>query len=65
MNTGRVRITLIAAVLALGAGCASQPPAATQQAILSAEQLESMIRVEVRSIEPVDTDAIIAANDQP
>ena len=53
------------AVLALGAGCASQQPATAQRAILSAEDLESMIRVEVRSIEPVDTDAIIAANDQP
>jgi hypothetical protein len=53
------------AVLALGAGCASQQPASTQQPILSAEQLESMIRVEVRSIEQVDSEAIIAANDQP
>ena len=65
MHTGRIRITLILAVLALGAGCASQEPASTQQAILSAEDLESMIRVEIRSIEAVETDAIIAANDQP
>lgn len=65
MRTGRLRITLIMAVLALGAGCASQQPASTQQPILSAEQLESMIRVEVRSIEQVDSEAIIAANDQP
>ena len=60
MSTGRVRITLILAVLALGTGCASQP-----QAILSAAELESMIRIEVRSIEPVESDTIIAANDQP
>jgi type IV pilus biogenesis protein CpaD/CtpE len=65
MNTGRVRITLILAVLALGSGCASQQPATTQQAILSAEQLESMIRIEVRSIGPAESDAIVAANDQP
>ena len=65
MRTGRLRISLIMAVLALGAGCASQQAASTRQPILSAEQLESMIRVEVRSIEKVDSDAIIAANDQP
>ncbi len=65
MNTGRAGITLIVAALALCAGCAAQQPAATQQAILSAEQLESMIRVEMRSIEPVESDAMIAANDQP
>ena len=65
MSTGRVRITLIVAVLALGTGCASQQPASTQQAILSAAELESMIRVEVRRIEPVESDTIIAANDQP
>lgn len=51
--------------LAMGAGCATQQSASTQQPILSAEQLESMIRVEVRSIESVASDAIIAANDQP
>ena len=63
MNTGRATISLLLALAGLSAGCASTQPA--QQAILSAEQLESMIRVEVREIEPVDTDAIIAANDQP
>ena len=61
MNTGRVTISLLLVILGLTAGCASQQP----QAILSAKQLESMIRVEVRSIEPVGADAIIAANDQP
>ena len=65
MNTGRVRITLLVALLGLAAGCASQQPAATQPAILSAEQLETMIRVEVRSIEPIESEAIVAANDQP
>ena len=61
MNTGRVMISL--ALMGLTAGCASQQPA--QQAILSADQLEQMIRVEVRAIEPMYTDTIIAANDQP
>ena len=65
MNTGCARITLLLAVLALCAGCASQQSASSQRAILSADELESMIRVEVRNIEPVETDAIVAANDQP
>ena len=64
MNTGRAGILLILAVLA--SGCATQEP----DAILSASELESMIRVEVRTIEapapnaPV-AEAVIALNDQP
>ena len=65
MNTGCARITLLLAVLAVGAGCASQQSASSQRAILSAAELESMIRVEVRRIEPTDAESIIAANDQP
>ena len=60
MNTGCVRISLILAVLAVASGCASQGP----QPILSAKELDSMIRVEVRLIEPAP-ETVIAANDQP
>ena len=61
MNTGRATISLILAALALASGCASRQP----DAILSAKELESMIRVEVQIIEPAAPDAVIAANDQP
>ena len=59
MNTGRATISLLLVLAAMAGGCASQQP----DAILSAADLESMIHVEVRIIEPADT--MIAANDQP
>ena len=59
MKTGRVAISLLLAMAALVSGCAAQQPGA----ILSVEDLESMIHVEVRVIEPEDT--LLAANDQP
>ena len=61
MTTGRAKISLLLTALAIASGCASQPA----DAILSAAELESMIRVEVHVIEPETTDTYVAANDQP
>ena len=48
MRTGRAGIFLAIAILAPLAGCASNEP----RAILTAVELDSMIRVEVEAIEP-------------
>ena len=61
MNTGCVRISLLLAVLAVTSGCATSEP----QAILSAAELDAMIRVEVKTIEPREPVAVLAAVDQP
>jgi hypothetical protein len=61
MRTGRAGTFLaIAVLLALG-GCASNEP----RAILSAGELESMIRVEVELIEPERSDDNVVAALQP
>ena len=61
MRTGRAGTFLaIATLLALG-GCASNEP----RAILSAAELESMVRVEVEVIEPAGSDDNVVAALQP
>lgn len=61
MNTGRVRIAVLLVLLGLGSGCATQQPGA----ILSAADLDAMIRVEVRLVEPDESPPLLARNDQP
>ena len=61
MRTGRARSFLAIAVLAGLGGCASSEPGA----ILSAAELESMVRVEVEAIEPARADDTVVAAVQP
>ena len=58
MNTGRARIGILLTVLALCGACATQQPSA----ILSAAELDAMIRVEVSVVEPAEPLAVIARN---
>ena len=61
MRTGREKAILAIAILAALGGCAS----GEQRAILSAAELESMIRVEVVAIETERTDENVVAALQP
>ena len=61
MRTGRAGTFLAIAVLAALGGCAGNEP----RAILSAGELESMIRVEVELIEPERSDDNVVAALQP
>jgi len=55
MNTGRARIGILLTVLALCGACATQQPSA----ILSAAELDAMIRIEVSSVEPTESLAMM------
>ena len=61
MRTGRAGTFLAIAVLMALGGCASNEP----RAILSAAELESMVRVEVEIIEPARSDHNVVAALQP
>ena len=61
MRTGRAGTFLAIAVLVALGGCASNEP----RAILSAAELESMVRVEVEVIEPAGSDDNVVAALQP
>ncbi len=61
MRTGRAGTFLAIAVLMALGGCASNEP----RAILSAAELESMVRVEVEVIEPAHSDDNVVAALQP
>ena len=50
MNTTGVRLLAIFAVLAVVSGCAAAPP--DEQGIISSSELDAMISIEVRPIEP-------------
>lgn len=58
MNTGCARIGILLAVVALCSACAAQQPGA----ILSAAELDAMIRIEVSAIEPTESLAVMATN---
>lgn len=58
MSTGIGRAVLAAAILAALGGCASNTP----PAILTAGELDAMIRVEVEQLQPAQAgDAVVAA----
>jgi hypothetical protein len=59
MNTGRARIGILLTVLALCSACATQQP----RAILSAAELDAMIRIEVSVVEPIEPLAVMATNE--
>ncbi len=61
MRTGRADILLAIAILAALGGCASSEP----RAILSAAQLESMVHVQVETLEPARPDDTVVAALQP
>lgn len=61
MRTGRANIILAIALLATLGGCAGSKP----RAILSAAELESMIHVEVETLEPGRPDETVVAALQP
>ena len=63
MNTGTVRkLAVVLALAALG-GC-STTSVSDSMPILSAEQIQTMIKVEIRPVEPApDIDGLVAAAD--
>ena len=61
MRTGRAKTLLTIAILAALGGCASREP----RTILSAAELDAMIRVEVEKIEPARPDETVVAALQP
>jgi hypothetical protein len=61
MGTGSARVLLVSALLVALSGCATGAP----KAILSAAELDAMIRVEVERIEPAHADAAVVAVLQP
>jgi predicted outer membrane protein len=62
MNRFIVKLSVTAAVLALTGGCATNDaPTPDQQAMISAAEFESMIRIEVRELEPLPVDEAVAA----
>jgi hypothetical protein len=61
MSTGRARGLFLCAILAALGGCASSAP----EPIISAAELDSMIRVEVLPVEPPMNDEIAVAAVQP
>lgn len=62
MNRFIVKLSVIAAVLALMSGCATNnTPPLDQNAMITAAEFESMIRIEVRELEPLPVDEAVAA----
>jgi hypothetical protein len=61
MSTGRAGAFFIATTLMILGGCASSTP----RAILTASELDAMIRVEVEQLQPVQADDTVVAALQP
>ncbi len=61
MSTGRARAFFIATTLVILGGCASSAP----RAILTAGELDAMIRVEVVQLQPAQADDTVVAARQP
>ncbi len=61
MSTRSAGTILVAAILVALGGCASSAP----RAILTAGELDSMIRVEVEQLEPAQSDDSVVAALQP
>ena len=61
MSAGRALAFSLATILMMLVGCAGNEP----RAILSASELEAMIRVEVQQIQPAPADDAVVAALQP
>jgi hypothetical protein len=61
MSTGRAGALLVAATVMILGGCAGSEP----RAILSAGELDAMIRVQVTPVEAARADAAVVAALQP
>ena len=61
MRTGRARALLLVAMLFAIGGCATSQP----RAILSAAEIDSMIRVDVEALEPAPSEDAMVARVQP
>ena len=61
MNTRLFKLTAILAALSLLAGCATTVKTKDNNAILSAEQVQAMIHVEVRVLEPLPVEEAVAS----
>ena len=61
MSTGRAGSFLVAITLMILGGCASSTP----RAILTAGELDAMIRVEVEQVQPAQADDTVVAALQP
>ncbi len=59
MNRKQTGIVLLACMVIMTSGCATQ--GAQSETLISAAEFEEMIRIEVRDVEPMLTDEIVAA----
>ena len=61
MNATVFKLTAILAALSLLAGCATTANTKGNNAILSAEQVQAMIHVEVKVLEPLPVEEAVAS----
>ena len=63
MNRNYVKLVAILAVVFVASGCATQNAESTQDshAMISAAEFDSMIRIEVRELEPLPVEDAVAA----
>ena len=61
MNATVFKLTAILAALSLLAGCATTANTKDNNAILSAEQVQAMIHVEVKVLEPLPVEEAVAS----
>ena len=63
MNRNYVKLVAILAVVLVSSGCAMQVAESTQdsRAMISAAEFDSMIRIEVRELEPLPVEDAVAA----
>lgn len=60
MNTGVAKIVTILAASGVLAGCGTVGPYPDSKPILSAEQAQAMIHIEVRELEALPTEQVLA-----
>ena len=61
MNRKLTGMVALAGIVIMASGCAT--PAVHNESMISAADFEEMIRVEVREIEPMPIEAIVAVTD--